>query len=371
MELTTQSNLSLLSSATNGDLTPSSEAYIEAHAVETLTDVSEGSAASRSLDDPATFPKSLIHAGKTFRRHPLSGLFPVTVGEDYDNLKRSVAELGLLDKIQILADSDNEVLDGWNRLRVCIEIGVEPAFEKVSTSAPIFQLAFARNIARRNLSTREKGIIAGRIALMPRGHRTDLDGKKPRHESPMKDNPEIENGNQSDPGSSLPTTQTSARSQPPVSLQAAAKLMGVSRRTAILGKRVASSGSPSLLAAITKGIVSLAQASAVADLPDSEQVEFVNQRIDKALAAKDVENREAVRSHALVRKLARGIREFGIIPLEATKTDLTAAADLIAVDLLKLTRATILLVQGDRDQLDEGQQEAIRNEIECLASLLD
>ncbi len=319
--------------------------------------------------------ETLIYAGKTFRRHPLSSVFPATLGEDFNNLKRSILEVGLLHKIQILEGSDNEILDGWNRIRACRDTGAEATFETVSASAPVFQLAFAKNIARRNLSSREKGIIAGRLAIMPRGYRSDLEMKAKSHFEDASN--ELVRGSEvsqlvghAENGSASEASSTSGTSAP-ISLSTAAQLMGISRRTAILGKRVANSGNSDLLEAVSAGVVSLAGASAVANLSPVEQSAYVSRCLDRAKEAKNTEVRQRYRSLSAARKLAKTIKESSCIPDGVRSDELQIAVELIVEDFLMGTKATSLLIAKQIDLIPTESIVALQKEVKIIFRLLN
>lgn len=54
------------------------------------------------------------------QQHPISALFPLLEGEEYDDLKASVKVNGLRNRIVLLG---GKVLDGWNRYRACRDTG--------------------------------------------------------------------------------------------------------------------------------------------------------------------------------------------------------------------------------------------------------
>jgi ParB-like nuclease domain len=53
-------------------------------------------------------------------------------GDDYNLLVQSIRETGLRVPIKLIGE--DQVFDGWNRLRACAETGVEPVFESVDES---------------------------------------------------------------------------------------------------------------------------------------------------------------------------------------------------------------------------------------------
>lgn len=90
--------------------------------------------------------------------HPFAEKFPLLEGEEYEALKASVRKTGGIDEQPILfriVDGKEQGLDGRNRFRACLDLGIEPAMQRVDIpDAEVKDFILRRNVHRRHL-TRE------------------------------------------------------------------------------------------------------------------------------------------------------------------------------------------------------------------------
>jgi ParB-like chromosome segregation protein Spo0J len=148
--------------------------------------------------------------------HPIAAVFPLMTGSDFEELKASIKANGQQLPCTLF---EGEILDGRNRYRACFELGIECKFETPEIADP-FEYVAAMNLARRNLTISQRGVIAAEMANMKSGSRTDLE---PRGNCPE------------------------------VSLEKAAQIMGVSRTTAVRGRRVLRQSDPETISEIKAG----------------------------------------------------------------------------------------------------------------------
>lgn len=82
--------------------------------------------------------------------HPVSQLFPLLEGDEFDHLKADIAENGLLEAIWL--DQDGRIIDGRNRHRACIETHTDPRFRTWTGTGSLVTFVVSLNLHRRHLS---------------------------------------------------------------------------------------------------------------------------------------------------------------------------------------------------------------------------
>ena len=87
--------------------------------------------------------------------HPLCTLFPRIEGAEFEALKADIASNGLRQPIVI---HDGFILDGGNRYRACIELGIEPEIIEFDGSN-IVSYVLSANLRRRHLSPGQQAAI--------------------------------------------------------------------------------------------------------------------------------------------------------------------------------------------------------------------
>ncbi|WP_186136134.1 ParB/RepB/Spo0J family partition protein [Burkholderia gladioli] len=87
--------------------------------------------------------------------HPLCALFPRLEGVEFDALKADIAANGQLAPIVI---HDGQILDGSNRYRACIELGIEPVTTPFN-GADLLAYVLSLNLHRRHLSPGQQAAI--------------------------------------------------------------------------------------------------------------------------------------------------------------------------------------------------------------------
>jgi len=110
--------------------------------------------------------------------HPACLAVPEISPEDRVKLQSSVATDGL--RHEIILTQEGLLVDGRNRLIACYEGKIEPRFRKVSTEP--WQVAYAENIARRHLDTKQKAVFG----LAWKKHEAD-EAKKRMHQGRPKE----------------------------------------------------------------------------------------------------------------------------------------------------------------------------------------
>lgn len=112
--------------------------------------------------------------------HPVAALFPMLEGADYEALKADIRQNGQLQPI-VLHPEDGSIIDGRNRYRACIELGLEPRFETWAGSGSVVEAALSLNLHRRHMNSSQRAVVALEVLPMleeearaRQGTRTDL-----------------------------------------------------------------------------------------------------------------------------------------------------------------------------------------------------
>ena len=192
--------------------------------------------------------------------HPLANIFPLIEGAEFDALKEDIHQNGLLDAITLF---DSKIIDGRNRYRAMQELNKEiPGYllQDESTNFPTQEIALAwvlsKNLHRRHLSEGQRAMVAGNIANMKSGERTDI----------------VQN----------PEAEPSANLQK-VSVADAAKRLNVGARSVNSAKKIIDQGSDELNQAVIQGKIAVSAAAEIATLPEEKQVEIIKSADPKAL----------------------------------------------------------------------------------------
>jgi|SRR5215831_3191378 len=92
--------------------------------------------------------------------HPAAGLFPLLEGEEYEKFKASIQQQGQQETIKVRGDL---LIDGRNRLRACLELGIEPRIEEFTgDDMAAGHYILAANLFRRHLHEDQRAFIAAR-----------------------------------------------------------------------------------------------------------------------------------------------------------------------------------------------------------------
>lgn len=170
--------------------------------------------------------------------HPLAELFPLFADAELDELAADIKAHGQRDPI-IMTQGMDAILDGRNRYRACLKIGVQPRFEPYEgEEAGMLDFVVSRNLRRRHLTESQRAMIAADLASMKRG-----DNQHASKEA---------------------TSQAKA-----------AQLMNASRPSVQRAAKVKANGDPGLREAVLAGELSVSGAAVIAGLPKEEQTSIV------------------------------------------------------------------------------------------------
>ena len=93
---------------------------------------------------------------ETLEYHPLANLFPLLEGNQFKKLKHDILHNGKLEPIVLF---EGKILDGRNRYRACVDLGLEPKTEELE-SLNAADFVNSKNILRRHLTTSQRSAIA-------------------------------------------------------------------------------------------------------------------------------------------------------------------------------------------------------------------
>jgi ParB-like chromosome segregation protein Spo0J len=167
--------------------------------------------------------------------HPLAEIFPPMLDEAFAELVDDIRENGLREPIIV---HEGQVLDGRNRYRACLELGIEPIIKPWDQRGSELSYVISKNLRRRHLSESQRAMVADKIANMKRGDN--------QHAS----------------------IEACSQNQ-------AAKLMNVSRSSVRRAHIVRANGVPELQKAVEVGAVSVAAAAEIAQQAEKEQRQIV------------------------------------------------------------------------------------------------
>ena len=206
-----------------------------------------------------------------YKAHPYAEIFPFASETDFATLSNDIKANGLLEPIVLL---DDMVLDGRNRYKACVAVGIDPRFVKYEGDDPL-AFVISKNLARRHLDESQRSMVSARMADMKVG-----------------DNQHVPIG----------TT----------SLSEASKKMNVSRRSTARAKKVLNTDDKDLIAAVDSGRISVSVAAKIAEIEDPEiRKQIINDpRPDQAIkkAARKKKERDLSQKQA-----ALPTKQYGVI----------------------------------------------------------
>ena len=169
--------------------------------------------------------------------HPAATLFPMMDQQSFERLKADIKENG---QEKCITFFNGQLLDGRNRMKACDELGVEPMIEEIEDNGDgkfdPFRWVLSVNLHRRHLSESQRAMVAARLANMKEGR-------------PSKE-----------------TVQICT-----VSLDQAAEMLSVGRRSVAIAKQVLGSCSEEIIEAVEQGELPVSFASKVAaEEPDKK-----------------------------------------------------------------------------------------------------
>lgn len=187
--------------------------------------------------------------------HPLSQIFPLIEGVEFDDLVSDIRTHGIREPIWLY---DGQIIDGRNRYRASAVAGADcPMREYLGDDPAAFVVSL--NLKRRHLNESQRAMVAAKLANLGDGQRSD----------------QVQG----------------------TSIEGASTLLNVGRASVERAKTVHRDGAPELRHAVEQGKVSVSAAADVATKPQAEQREIVARGEKEILqAAKAIRADRAVAS---------------------------------------------------------------------------
>lgn len=91
--------------------------------------------------------------------HRFADLLPMMSGREFEDLKKSIQSTGLQEPILLY---EGKVLDGRNRYRACLALGLKPEFSdlEIADDQAAIDYVISHNLQRRNLTASQKAVVA-------------------------------------------------------------------------------------------------------------------------------------------------------------------------------------------------------------------
>jgi phage N-6-adenine-methyltransferase len=186
--------------------------------------------------------------------HEVANIFPMMSAEEFESLKQSITKNGQRVPIYTF---EGRIVDGRNRYRACLDLGVSPWFEEWNGEGLLCDFVWDLNAERRDLDKGAKQMSAARYAI-------ELE-----KESKTRQMTGLRNV-----GSSLPIGNNEDFGR---SVEKAADKFNMGFQTVARAVAVEKQGAPELVRAVESGAASVSAAAEVASLPVEEQREIVSQ----------------------------------------------------------------------------------------------
>ncbi|RZL90768.1 MAG: hypothetical protein EOP82_14635 [Variovorax sp.] len=237
-------------------------------------------------------PRTVAPAG--LDQHPLSAAFPPMDVADFDTLRDSIADVGVLNPITIY---EGMVLDGWHRYCAAQELGSLgypcPAVELESGIDPR-AFVIGQNKARRHVTQAQLAMAVTAVhAWKPKG---------------------VNQHGGERMGTQCPPSKSTAE---------LAEIAGVGERTIKQAKAVQTHAGPAVVEAVKRGEIGLPKAAAIAKLPAEQQAAAISASVAKQVKALKAPKAEPEEIHY-----------FGPSDVEIAAAQEAAAADMSSLEAL-------------------------------------
>jgi hypothetical protein len=222
-----------------------------------------------------------------FEVHPAAELFPLIEGEDFAALVEDIRLNGVNDMIVFW---QGKLLDGRNRARACIAVGIDPlnhACDLDTEQVDPLAYVMSANLHRRHLTTGQRAMIAAKM-------KGGIEEKAKERKGSSQQKSKVEN---------LPPFESGK------SRDIAGQALKVSGKSVDAATKILQSGDEEVIAAVESGEMSLnAAVQKIAPQPRKAQPkEPVQKRLTKQQAAEKRKGSDDVDSPSDVRTVDKGL----------------------------------------------------------------
>lgn len=168
--------------------------------------------------------------------HPAANLFPLMTGDEFATLVSDIAEYGQREPIVL---HDGMILDGRNRYRACMELGLKPEYREWHSDESPTAYVISLNLHRRHLTSSQRAVVA--LDALPM-----LEAEAKERQKAMA-------------GTRYDLDQKIDQGRAPQATAQAAQLVGTNRQYVSDAKKIAEQA-PELLESIRNGEMTITQA---------------------------------------------------------------------------------------------------------------
>lgn len=263
----------------------------EAHARELEHETSSATGGDGAQGDPAPVDDAggddgIVDMKQTVGRHlseievhPAAEEWPMLEGEEYEAFREDIRRNGV--RVRPVLDVEGLLVDGRNRIRACIDLGLDVEFDRLPPGTDVLDYIISLNLRRRQLNASQKSMYAEAIASLRPG--------RPRES-----------------GSTAGLTQ-----------EQAAERFGVSPRSIREARIVRENAAPEVVEAVQQGKLSVDAAAKLAKLPQEKQRAIYEREIKPKKQMVRGGKIKALTKQEEKRAIVRKINEGRVAPMPA------------------------------------------------------
>jgi hypothetical protein len=261
-----------------------------------------------------------------FEVHPVASIFPMMSDQEYEGLKKDIAENGQREPIVFWCD---KLIDGRNRLKACEELGREPDVCELDEDQDPVKYVISHNLHRRHLDESQRAMVGARLRKVFDDEAKERKKRKP--ESVPANCPEQNKGDSRDK---------------------AGESVAVSGKSIDRATTVLTEGTPELAEMVDRGEVKVSKAATLV----------------KKVASKEKQTEIVKKGPAAIKEATKP--EPRRDTLAILKKQIAELDDAPAYELYRWQRSQMASAEAE-GYLTDGGPELISDDIELLASMIE